>query len=284
MKPAKLTIVFIILNATLFLAKLLVGWKFNSLAVLSDAGNSFVDIATCLAIYFAVKISAKPADADHPFGHSRAEPLAAFTVSILTFVLATEVIRDAVGRLIDGSTPEMGFIPMLVLLGVIVTKSGMYLAASFSFRKTRSEAMQAIATDAKMDVVISSLAIASVFGVNFGYPQLDAYAALFIAVWIGFVGWQIGKSNFDKLLGQVPDEKIMKVIRMKLNALKKQKRIRNFHDLRAHYVGSEIHLSVHVDTDESVSPHDLHRLEKDIQARLKNTKGVSQVMVHIDLA
>lgn len=283
MKPAQLTIVFIILNATLFVSKLLVGWRFNSLAVLSDAGNSLVDIATSLAIYFAVRLSAKPADADHPFGHSRAEPLAAFTVAILTFVLATEVIRDAVGRLIEGTIPEMGFIPMLVLLGVIITKSGMWLIASRSFRKTRSEAMQAIVTDAKMDVVISFLAIAGVFGVNFGYPQFDAYAAFFIGLWIAWVGWQIGKSNIEKLLGSIPNEKTMVAIRKELENFRQSGKILHYYNLRAHYVGSEIHLAVDV-VSSVKTPQAIHDLEETVAVRLKKIEAVMQVGVHVDLA
>jgi len=158
----------------------------------------------------------------------------------------------------------------------------MYFAATHSFHKTKSAAMQAISVDAKMDVVISSLAIAGVLGVNFGYPQLDAYAALFIAIWIGFVGWQIGKNNIDKLLGNIPSEKKMLAIRRELEIFQHTKKILSYSNLRAHYVGSEIHLMVEVSTS-AKSPREIHDLEEEIIAQLKTIGEVTNVGIHVDL-
>ncbi|MBF0185016.1 MAG: cation transporter [Magnetococcales bacterium] len=274
--------VFIVLNALLFLAKVTVGVRYNSLAVLSDAGNSLIDVLTSTIILFAVRETAKLPDAEHQFGHSRTEPLTAFTVAVLTCVLATQVFREAVGRLIDGGEPLAGVAPLVVLAVVIVTKSVIWQVAGRMGRKQRSPAMIAAAIDAKMDVLISLMAMVGVVGTDVGLLWLDGVAALFIAAWIAYTGFSLGKENIEKLLGAVPNPTIVRMIHAKLNLLKKQNRIRNFHELRIHYVGSEIHIAVHVNVSRQLGLQAVHDLDEDIQAILQNIPDVKHVALHID--
>ncbi|MBF0283871.1 MAG: cation transporter [Magnetococcales bacterium] len=286
-KPAfsasmKAAAVLIGLNALLFVAKVVVGWRYNSLAVLSDAGNSLTDVITSAIILFAVRETAKPADAEHPFGHARTEPLAAFTVAVLTCVLAAQVFREAVGRLIEGGEPIQGMAPALVLLAVIAIKGGILVVAGRMGRKLRSPALIAAAIDAKMDVVISLMALVGVAGADLGWPWLDGTAALFIAGWIAWVGFSLGRDNIVKLLGATPDAATVRVIRARLEVMKKQRRIRNFHELRIHYVGSDIHVALHVDVDRQLGLQGSHDLDEEIQANLMGIPGVRHVALHVD--
>ncbi|WP_193771110.1 cation diffusion facilitator family transporter [Candidatus Magnetaquicoccus inordinatus] len=274
--------ILIVINAVLFIAKVTVGVAYNSLAVLSDAGNSLTDVVTSIIILFAVRESAKQADAGHHFGHSRTEPLAAFTVAVLTCVLAAQVFREAVARLFSGGEPLAGIAPLLVLALVILSKSAIWVVAGRMGRKQRSPALIAAAMDAKMDVLISIMAMVGVAGVDVGLPWLDGVAALFIAAWIAYTGFALGKENVEKLLGAVPDPAIVRIIHAKFNLLKKQKRIRNFHELRIHYVGSEIHIAVHVNVNRELALQESHDLDEDIQAMLLSIPDVKHVALHID--
>lgn len=275
-------VLLILMNLLLFAVKVGVGVAFNSLAILSDAGNSLTDVVTSAIILLAVREAAKPADAGHPFGHARAEPLAAFTIAVLTCVLAVEVMREAVARLLEGAEPLSGWPPVLVLLAVIAIKGGIWALAGPMGRRRNSAALTAAAIDAKMDVVISLLALAGVAGAELGWPALDGVAALFIAVWIGWVGISMGRVNVQKLMGEEPDAAVVRLIRARLGLLKKQKRIRNFHELRIHYVGSEIHLAVHVEVDKELAMTESHALDEEIQAMLGGIRGVTHVAVHLD--
>ncbi|MBF0583032.1 MAG: cation transporter [Magnetococcales bacterium] len=286
-KPAfsasmRAAVVLIFLNALLFLAKVIVGMAYNSLAVLSDAGNSLTDVVTSTIILLAVRETAKLPDVKHPFGHGRTEPLAAFTVAVLTCVLATQVFREAIGRLIDGGEPLKGVAPLIVLAAVILTKSAIWVVAGRMGRQQRSPAMIAAAIDAKMDVLISLMAMVGVVGTDVGLPWLDGVAALFIAAWIAYTGFSLGKANIEKLLGAVPDPSTVRIIHAKLNLLKKQNRIRNFHDLRIHYVGSEIHIAVHVDVSRQLGLQASHDLDEEIQAMLQSIPDVKHVALHMD--
>jgi cation diffusion facilitator family transporter len=276
---ARITLIFLLLNIALFGSKLGVGLMFGSLAVLSDAFNSLVDIATAVMVFFAVRVGSQPADSDHPFGHSRAEPLAAFTVSVLTFVLAFEVIREAIVRIISGEQPEVSLVPIFVLLGVIVVKGAMFLVA----RKFKNNpALVALAADAKMDVVISLLALLGVGGINFGYPVLDVYAAVLIAFWIAWIGFTIARENLAKLMGKCPDAETLQKIQNKLDQLIQKERIISFHDLRVQFIGSEMQVVVHVRMPKTLKLKEAHSREKEVQKLLRQVKDVAEVAVHID--
>jgi cation diffusion facilitator family transporter len=278
---ARITLVFLFLNFVLFSSKLGVGLAFGSLAVLSDAFNSLIDIATAVMVFFAVRIGSQPADSDHPFGHSRAEPLAAFTVSVLTFVLAFEVIREAIVRIISGEQPEVGLLPVFVLIGVIFVKAVMFFVAQ---RFKKNPALIALALDAKMDVVISLLALLGIGGVNLGYPMWDICAALLISVWIIWIGFTIARENLAKLMGQSPSASTLSEIREQLHQIKKSGKIISFHKLRVQFIGSELQVAVHVCMPKDINLEEAHAREKDVQRILKNVAGVTEVAVHIDAA
>ncbi|MBF0614827.1 MAG: cation transporter [Magnetococcales bacterium] len=275
-------LVLIVLNGILFLVKAMVGVRYDSLAILSDAGNSLIDIITSVIILIAVRETGKPADKEHPFGHARIEPMAAFTVAVLTCMLATEVGREAVGRLLTGSTPQSDLIPILVLLGVILIKGAIWRVAGKMGRRLGSAALTAAAVDAQMDVVISLMALLGVAGVSFGLPWLDGAASLLIAFWIAWVGYRLGRDNIERLIGHLPDAKTVRLIRARLDLMKKTGKILNFHELRIHYVGSEIHIAVHVDMDQRLGIHRSHDLDEEIQAALTGVPGVTHVAVHMD--
>ncbi|MBF0613076.1 MAG: cation transporter, partial [Magnetococcales bacterium] len=209
---ARAAVILIVLNALLFLAKVIVGLLYDSLAILSDAGNSLMDIITSTIILLAVRETAKPADEDHPFGHARTEPLAAFTIAVLTCVLAAQVFREAVQRLLEGGEPLTGWPPIVVLLAVILVKGIILVVAGRMGRKLHSPALIAAAIDAKMDVVISLLALLGVAGSDLGWTWLDGFAALLISLWIAWTGYSLGRDNIVKLLGAIPDATTVRLV------------------------------------------------------------------------
>ncbi|MBU1089716.1 cation diffusion facilitator family transporter [Patescibacteria group bacterium] len=278
-RAVRITLLFLILNLALFAAKLIAGLLFGSLAVLSDAFNSLVDIATSVMIYFAIKVGSQPADADHPFGHARAEPLAAFTVSVLTFVLAFEVIREALERIFSENQPTISALPVFVLLGVILVKSAMFFLAR---KFPENPALVALTADSKMDVVISLLALLGVGGINLGYPMLDVYAAIAIAFWIAWIGFTIARDNLAKLMGERPDGSTLRKIQKQLKKLKKRGKIISFHELRVQFIGSEIQVAVHIELPKSSKLEAAHAIEKEVQRKIKSVKKVAEVAVHVD--
>jgi len=194
-------------------------------------------------------------------------------------VLAFEVVREAIGRIISGGEQQISLVPLIVLGGVIVVKFGMFFVAR-QFRE--SPALVALAADAKMDVVISVFATGGVIAINFGFPQFDIFAALAIAGWIGWIGFTIARDNLAKLMGRKPDDSTIREIRAELNEFKKQKKIISFKNLRAQFIGSEIQIAVEVSADKNLSLEKVHSLEESIRRKLHSLKNVGEVAVHVE--
>ena len=139
-------------NSALFILKFVAGWMSGSIALISDALNSFTDIISSIAVFVCVRISSKQADEGHPFGHSRAEPVAGLIVAILAGILGFELIRSSFERLLAKPTVNVTSFIVIVPVITIIVK----LIMSWYFKRTaravHSSAIKASSVDSLMDV------------------------------------------------------------------------------------------------------------------------------------
>ena len=181
----------IIGNAILFGGKIVIGLAFNSIAIISDSLNSFTDIIASTIVFISIRTSYREADAEHPFGHHRAQPIAGLIVAIFTGIVGFEVITQAVTRLISGGAGvEPGLLPIVLVVGVMVIKLGMHLVARSVAKRTGSTALRASAADHRNDVLISAAVLAGVVAANLGLPVFDPIVATLIGVWIIRAGYR----------------------------------------------------------------------------------------------
>jgi len=269
----------VIANLGLFLIKLIVGIVSNSLAVISDAINSFTDIISSTVILISVRFSGKKPDKDHPFGHSRAEPIAAIVVAIFAVILGLEIIHVAIKRIISGEFPEFGYLPITALVITIVAK----IALTFYFRdiknKTNSPAIKALMIDSRNDILASTVALAGVLGVVLDYQIFDSIAALFVAGFVIKQGYDIGKENINYLVGKAPSRLILHQIKCRARSISG---VKGVHDVKAHYVGPKIHVEIHVEVDEKLSTRESHSLCKKVERKIEAMRVVNKAFVHID--
>ncbi|MBW2976166.1 cation diffusion facilitator family transporter [Candidatus Woesearchaeota archaeon] len=273
------TILNIVGNILLFIVKITVGVLYNSIVIISDALNSLLDIVSSGVIYLCVKVASESADKDHPFGHKRAEPIAALIVAVLTFVLGFEVIQIAFERLIAKKTSEFGIIPLVVLFAVILTKLMMYLYAVRVGKKTGSTAILASAIDHRNDIVISAVAIIGFSGSFFGFASLEPLAAILIGLWILWVGFSIGMQNLKFLMGEAPKKELLEKIR---KAASKVKGVKSVQEVKAHYVGTSIQAEVHINVNRKLTVYRAHTLGKKVEKEVEKLKEVEKAFVHID--
>ncbi|MEM3374000.1 MAG: cation diffusion facilitator family transporter [Candidatus Woesearchaeota archaeon] len=275
----KTTIIGVFLNIILFIAKIIVGLLSNSLAVLSDAFNSLGDIISYTGIFIAVKIGHKKADEDHPFGHSRAEPIAGFVVSIFTFLLAFEIFRNAIISFFIKKTYSYEIYAILVLVFTIIVKGFMSYYYKKVGEKENSPALRAGSVDSRNDVLVSFIALIGVLGTIIKINVLDSISALIISLYIFYSGYKIAKENIDYLMGKsAPIENIKEIERI----AKKVKGVISIHDLRAHYVGNFLHLEIHIVVNENLSTRESHRIGKEVQYKLERLPYVDRAFIHID--
>ncbi len=269
----------IIGNAILFAGKILVGFSFNSIAIISDSFNSLTDIVASTIVLVSVRSSYRAPDADHPFGHKRAQPIAGLVVAIFTGIVGFEIIAQSVTRLFTGEEIQKGILPILVLACVLVIKLGMYMYARVTAQRTGSTALMASAADHRNDVLISAAVILGVGASNLGFPIFDPIAAILVGLWIIRSGFAIGRSNIKYLMGEAPPALLVEAIKSRARSVSG---VQGLHDVFAHYVGTTVEVEIHVDVDRRLSVEEAHDIGEKVQSEIERVNGISRAFVHID--
>ncbi|HTP57627.1 MAG TPA: cation diffusion facilitator family transporter [Spirochaetia bacterium] len=266
-------------NAILFAGKILVGFSFDSIAIISDSFNSLTDIVASIIIFISIKSSHEGPDAGHPAGHMRAQPLAGLVVAVLTGIVGFEICAQSVTRLFTGEQIQKGILPIVVLACVLVTKLGMHVYARMTATRTGSPALMAAATDHRNDVLISAAVILGVGASNLGFPIFDPIAAILVGLWIIRAGFGIGRSNIKYLMGEAPPAGLVNDIKARARAVPG---VLGLHDVSAHYVGTTVEVALHVDVDRRLSVEDAHDISEKVQGQIEGMEDVSRAFIHID--
>src|SRR5947209_9470924 len=194
-------------SAGLTAAKAAVGLASGSLAIVSEAAHSLIDLAATSMTYFAVRISGKPADEEHHYGHGKVESVAALIETGLLFVLSAVVIWEAVKRLsgAEGHAVEATIWAFVVIAVSIAVD---FLRARLLYRvaeETTSAALDADALHFGSDMWSSIAVLIGLVAVAFGYPWADSAAAIIVAVFIVVAGWRLGRRTIETLTDTAPE-------------------------------------------------------------------------------
>lgn len=273
------TVIMIICNAFLFAIKITAGLMSNSLAIISDAINSLMDVVSSVIIFFAVKTSSKQADDGHPFGHHRAEPIAGLIVAIFAGILGFEILHTSVFKLMETHEHKIRIHTIAVLLVSIGMKFIMAAYFKKTSRKINSPALLASSIDSRNDVYISTTALVGVICGFYGYPKMDDIAATLISFWIIYSGYKIGVQNIDYLMGRQPDSVIMEKIKESAVSVSG---VIGIHDVRAHYVGNYIHVEIHILLDQNLTMTQAHDIGENVQKEVESIECIHKAFVHID--
>jgi cation diffusion facilitator family transporter len=193
-------------SAALTLAKGIVGLSTGSLAILSEAAHSLIDFVATLMTYFAVRVSDKPADAEHHYGHGKVESVSALAETALLFLLSGVVIWEALARLSGGGghAVEATVWSFVVIVGSILVD---FFRARVLYRvaaETASEALEADALHFGSDMWSSVAVLIGLAAVALGYAWADAAAAVIVALFICIAGWRLGRRTIDTLTDTAP--------------------------------------------------------------------------------
>src|SRR5258708_9914490 len=188
-------------SAGLTLAKGIVGLATGSLAILSEAAHSLIDFAATVMTYFAVRVSDKPADAEHHYGHGKIESVSALAETGLLFVLSGVVIWEALARLSGGGGHAVEATPWsFVVIGGSMAVA--FFRARVLYRvagETSHAALEADALHFGSDMGSSFAVLIGLGAVALGYGWADAAAAVIVAVFICIAGWRLGRPTLHTL-------------------------------------------------------------------------------------
>src|SRR5947207_10812237 len=206
-------------SAGLTLAKTVVGLLSGSLAILSEAAHSLLDLAATVITYFAVRISGKPADREHQYGHGKVESVAALAETALLFLLSAGVIWEAAQRLLGahGTAVKATVASFAVIAISIVVDFFRARALSRTAAATSSQALEADALHFSSDMWSSLAVLVGLCAVALGYRQADAIAAILVAVFVCLAGWRLGKRTIDTLTDTAPRGVAERIARLARN-------------------------------------------------------------------
>jgi len=279
-KETKVSLVAWLINIVLFAVKITAGLLSGSLAVLSDAFNSLTDIISYAIIFFAVKFSKQEPDADHPYGHRGAQPLAAFIVATFQGVLAFEILKTAISNLIFGE-PAIAITAFTfgALLFSIVVKSLMSFFLEKFGKEFNSSSLRSISIDSRNDVLASIVAILGLIGVLMGDGLFDDGAAIIIALFILYSGYKMAKESMAYLLSASPPPELLREIK---GTVEKVKGVKKVAKVSAHYIGDRVHAEIEVVIGAKVKPAEAHEIEVAVQEAAEKLELVESAFVHLD--
>ena len=276
------SMVGIILNVILFAAKFLVGTLFGSVSITADAVNNLSDAGSQIISLVSFRISAKPADREHPFGHARIEYVTSMIVSFLILLIGIELLKESVSKILSPAPPERSWVAVAVLGGSILVKLWLGLFNKQIGKRIDSSVMRATATDCLSDalsttaVLISSLILLLFPTVTL---NLDAYMGVIVAVLILVAGLKILNETKNSILGEAPDDEIVEMIN---NTVAKYEGAIGIHDLIVHNYGpGHVIAALHIEVDGKVDIFVSHDMIDNIERDLRKNCGI-EATIHMD--
>lgn len=273
------SIVGIALNLMLFAAKFTAGTVFGSISVTADAVNNLSDSVTSVISLLSFRLSSKPADKDHPFGHARIEYIASSAVAVIILFIGYELGKSSLGKILRPVEVQFSLLTVAVLVGSIATKLWMYSFNKSLGRRLDSTMMEATAADSISDVMATSAILVSMILSPLIRFQLDGYMGMIVSVLIVLSGIRVMRETMDRILGKAPNEEMIKDIN---SFIRKYDGVVNTHDLLVHDYGpNRTFASVHVEVNASVDIMKSHDLLDNIELDIRRELGVDLV-AHLD--
>lgn len=261
--------------------KLLAWWLTGSVALLSDALESIVNVATAIAAFVAVRIAVQPADADHPFGHHKAEYFSAVMEGVMIVVAAILILNEAWGAWYaprDIDAPFTG----LLLIGLASVVNGIWaIVLMREGRSLRSPALEADGRHLMTDVVSSAgVAIGVVAAVLTGALWLDALLAALVAINILWSGWQVLRGSVGGLMDESVPEDDLETMRELISA--NADGAVEAHDLRARHAGQATFVEFHLVVPGEMSVEAAHDICDRIEAAMMAAFDGCRVTIHVE--
>jgi cation diffusion facilitator family transporter len=202
----------IVLNILLTLFKIITGLVTGTMSIVADSINNLSDATSSIVTMVGFKMSGKPADKEHPYGHGRAEYIAGFVVAAAVIAIALELFKTSIGNIIKPSEMDVSIATIIILVVAICVKMWMFLFYGKISKIISSKAMRATALDSRNDCITTGVALASViikiaFDIN-----IDGYACLIVSLFVIYAGIGSAVETIEPLLGEAPSDDIVESI------------------------------------------------------------------------
>lgn len=273
------SIVGILCNVILFVIKLTAGTIASSIAVMADAVNNLSDASGSIVALIGFKISAKPADKGHPFGHARFEYISGLAVTFLIMIIGVELGRTSLDKIISPTPVAFSWFTAVILIVSIGVKLWMMLFNNKIGKAIESSTLAATAMDSRNDVITTTAVLfAGIIG-SVTRLNIDGYVGLLVAVFILISGFGLMKSTIDPLIGVAPSKELVNYIRDKIMSYSD---VLGTHDLAVHDYGpGRCFASVHVEMAAENDVMRSHDIIDNIEREFLTNDNI-KLVIHFD--
>jgi cation diffusion facilitator family transporter len=283
MEKEKKRVAGISVFAAIFLTgfKLVIGILTGSLGILSEALHSALDLVAAIITYFTVRISDKPADKHHHFGHGKTENFSALLETLLLVITCVWIVYEAINRLVSGNTHIQvtiwSYVVVITSIVVDVSRSrALYKVA----RKYNSQALEADALHFSTDIWSSVVVLIGLLCANFGFYAADSIAALGVAIIVLTVSYRLGKKAINVLLDRSPltlSDEIASIIQLIPDVV-------YFHDLKVRVAGADTFVNVTIHLDPGLNIKEAHAISHKVDSVICSRIERCEVHVHYEPA
>jgi cation diffusion facilitator family transporter len=276
------TFIGMVVNFLLSLTKFVAGIAGHSHALVADAIESFADVFNSLVVWRGLVVANAPADEEHPYGHSKAEPLAAAFGATMLLLAAIWISAKA---FVDISHPHSSpqWFTLAVLVVVIAAKEGLFRFVLHEGEATDNSAVRMDAWHHRSDAMTSmaafiGISIALIGGEKFS--RADDAAAIFAAIIIGFNGWHLLRPALSELMDKAPDSKVIDHIRQIASGVNGVERVEKCFVRKS---GHLLFVEMHVEVNPQMTVLRSHEIAHDVKDKVRDKMpNVSDVLVHIE--
>lgn len=272
-------IIGIIVNLILFIIQIILGVLTNSIAIIANAINNLTDVTSSLVTIISFKLSSKPADKEHPFGHGRIEYISALIISFLILAVGFEFVKSSFQRILHPEPLKFSLITLIIMIIAIPLKLWLSYFNKSLGKLIDSSTIQATATDSLNDAAILIGLVISILVSYFTHISIDGYVGMIIAVFIIISGISFIKETLNPLLGEAPDPKLVEEIRA---GVLSYDYISGVHDLIIHNYGPGRSMaSLHAEVPCNMSIMKIHDVIDTAEKELSKKLNMF-IVIHMD--
>lgn len=273
------SIVGIICNLILSIIKITVGVISSSVSIMADGFNNLSDMASSLITMVGIKLANMPADKEHPFGHGRMEYLSALVVAFMVMLVGAQFIKSSVDRILNPTKVSFEMIPFILLLISLILKLWLSRFNKYVGEKINSSALKAASVDALGDVFTSSCVIISFLASKFTTIPIDGYVGVLVSLAILYAGYSLVKDTISPLLGEAPDEELVKAIKQ---GVLSYDNIIGVHDLIIHNYGvGKCMASIHAEIPSNIDLVTIHEIIDTAEREISQKLNI-YLVIHMD--
>ncbi|MNH94869.1 Ferrous-iron efflux pump FieF [compost metagenome] len=262
----------------LSIMKLLVGYFYASEALTADGFNNTTDIIVSVAVLIGLRISRKPPDHDHPYGHFRAETIATLIAAFIMAAVGIQVFLQALQNLIQQHTQTPHPLAAWVALLSAAIMYAVYVYNRKLAQRVNSPSLQAAAQDNRSDALVSAGAFVGIIGASLGWPWLDALTAMIVGFIICKTAWDIFRESSHNLTDGFDQDKLDAF----KDTIQQTPGVEFMADIKARIHGNQVLVDVTIHVNEELSISEGHDISDSVEERMLNKHQISHVHVHIE--